>query len=85
MKTIAITIDEKTLATLDRLSRGAPSSKGRKAQRGNRSAVVRLALQEFLATRERSVREAAEWGIWSKNIDRLNRDAAALVEEQAEP
>jgi hypothetical protein len=85
MKTIAVTIDEKTLAALDRLSRGRPASRGRKVQRGNRSAVVRIALQEFLATREKATREAAEWEIWTKNIDRLNREAAALVAEQAEP
>ena len=83
MKTIAITIDEQTLEALDRLSQG-PGRKT-KARAGNRSKLVRQALQEFLARAQKAEREQAEWQVWSKNIDRLNRDAAAAVADQAEP
>ncbi|HEY3449077.1 MAG TPA: ribbon-helix-helix domain-containing protein [Myxococcales bacterium] len=83
MKTIAITIDDETLEAIDKLAR--PGGKGRGSAPGNRSKVVREALREFLAQREKAAREEAEWKVWSKRIDKLNREAAALVAEQAEP
>ncbi|MBI5543458.1 MAG: hypothetical protein HY901_06185 [Deltaproteobacteria bacterium] len=83
MKTIAITIDEETLAAIDRLARPAGGARG--AGAGNRSKVVREALCAFLAQREKAAREEAEWKIWTRSLTRLNRDAAALVAEQEAP
>ena len=50
---------------------------------GNRSAMVRKALQEFIAQREKSAREERERRILAANRERLAREAAALVAEQA--
>ena len=84
MKTIAVSIDEPTLRMLDRLvsSRGRGGSRRARPPR-SRSEIVRLALQEFLARREQREREQAEWEIWSRHLATINRDAAALVTEQA--
>jgi metal-responsive CopG/Arc/MetJ family transcriptional regulator len=86
MKTIAVSIDETTLAAIDRLA--APGSEQRKRGRpsrrvGNRSGVVRTALQEFVARREKVAREERERRILTANRERLAREAAALVSEQA--
>ena len=43
------------------------------------------ALRDFLASRERRAREATEWETWQKHLDEINRDAAALVADQARP
>ncbi len=84
MKTIAVTIDETTLLALDRLI-SRRSKKGGEKRKRNRSEVVRCALQELIAREEQSERDEAEWHIWSQHLPRLNRQAAALVAEQAEP
>jgi len=78
MKTIAISIDEPTLGALDRLAR-----KGR--VRGKRSELVREALVEFLARREGQEQEALERAAIAKHRSLLNRQARAMVAEQAEP
>ena len=83
MKTIAISIENALLEQLDGLVRAG--RKGTKGARPNRSAVVREALRCFLAEREREAREKAEHRVWASHFDRINRQAAALVAEQAEP
>jgi metal-responsive CopG/Arc/MetJ family transcriptional regulator len=86
MKTIAISIDEDTLAALDRVAR--PRSRAGRARRGGqptRSELVRQAVQEFLARREQREREERERAIWARHRDRLEREARALVREQATP
>jgi metal-responsive CopG/Arc/MetJ family transcriptional regulator len=74
MKTIAISIDEKTLTALDRLQTSG---------RMNRSAVVRRALREHLDQLSRAERETKERAIFARNRKLLERQAAALVAEQA--
>lgn len=75
MKTIAITIDEAMLRTLDKLAG---------ARAGNRSEVVRAALGEYLGRLEKARREAEERKVWEKHYDRLNRQARAQLADQAE-
>ena len=71
MKTIAITIDEETVARVDRLGKG------------NRSRVIREAVQEYVARVERLAAEAQEATVIHRHRSRLARQAAALVREQA--
>jgi len=85
VKTIAVTIDEATLRALDRFTTSSGRAKKGRGNRGNRSAVVRQALQEFIARLEQEQREQAEWEIWQRHIDKINQQAALLVAEQAEP
>jgi metal-responsive CopG/Arc/MetJ family transcriptional regulator len=79
MKTIAISIDEETLADLDQL--GDTTGRGR----FNRSRVVRLALHEYLARTKQSADDAREREILKRHRGRLRYQAAALVKEQAKP
>lgn len=72
MKTIAFTIDDETLARLDRV-------------RGNRSKVIREAVREHLASRERLASEEQEGRILRRHRGRLARQARALVRSQAKP
>lgn len=72
MKTIAFTIDDETLARLDRV-------------RGNRSKVIREAVREHLANRERLASEEQEARVLHRNRRRLARQARALVRAQAKP
>ncbi len=83
MKTIAITIDETSLAAIDQLARGA----GRRppGKRANRSELVRRAVREFIARHQRLEREEKDRRILSAHRDLIERQAAALVAEQAEP
>jgi metal-responsive CopG/Arc/MetJ family transcriptional regulator len=77
-------MDEAMLAALDRVAKG----RGKRALRGgrpNRSQMVRQAVSEFLARHARGEAESAEWEVWLANLDRINRQSAALVAEQAEP
>lgn len=78
MKTIAVSIDEPTIIALDRLLRGG--GKQRK-----RSEMVRQALAEFLARREREEREQRERAAIARHRALLARQAKALVAEQARP
>lgn len=75
MKTIAVTIDEATLKLLDDLHAAQP---GRK-----RSALVRVALREFAERERQRVVEAREREIFRKNRKHLERQARALIKEQA--
>jgi metal-responsive CopG/Arc/MetJ family transcriptional regulator len=72
MKTIAFTIDDDTLARLDRV-------------RGNRSKLIRDAVRTYLASRERLASEAQEARILHRHRSRLARQARALVRSQARP
>jgi Arc/MetJ-type ribon-helix-helix transcriptional regulator len=79
MKTIAMTIDEPTLKGIDRLmARDAVPWK-------SRSEVIRHAVQEFVARVERATEEDREREIFHRHGARLNRQAAALIKEQAKP
>jgi metal-responsive CopG/Arc/MetJ family transcriptional regulator len=77
MKTIAVTIDEPTLERMDRLVSTRP--------RGNRSAMIRVAIQDYVTRLERAVEEEHERGVFQRHRKRLDRQAAALVKEQAKP
>jgi metal-responsive CopG/Arc/MetJ family transcriptional regulator len=86
MKTIAISIDEETLAALDRVARRKRGGGGaRRGGQPSRSEIVRQAVREFLARREQGEREQRERAIWARHRDRLEREARALVREQATP
>jgi metal-responsive CopG/Arc/MetJ family transcriptional regulator len=78
MKTIAISIDEATLKRLDELTGPPP-------RRQNRSALVRVALREFVERERRRQVEAQEGEIFRKHRTRLARQARALVARQARP
>ena len=78
MKTIAISIDEPTLEALDRFAR-------RQRVPRKRSELVREAVAEFLARRERLEQEAGERAAIAKHRRLLARQAKALVAEQARP
>jgi metal-responsive CopG/Arc/MetJ family transcriptional regulator len=83
MKTIAISIDEASLAEVDRLARAGNRRRGGR-RAANRSAVVRQALREFLARQERREREEQDRRILGAHRDEIERQAASLVAEQAE-
>ena len=83
MKTIAISIDEASLAAVDRLAQAAGRRPGG-GKKGNRSEMVRQALQEFLARRRKQEREERDRRILSVHRDEIERQAASLVAEQAE-
>jgi len=74
MKTIAITIDESTLQRIDQLAK----------QRGmNRSEVVREAAQEYIAEKEAESEDERERQIFRRYKNRLKKQTAALIKEQA--
>jgi metal-responsive CopG/Arc/MetJ family transcriptional regulator len=79
MKTIAVTIDEDTLCSIDGLL-AAPSGPWK-----SRSQLVREALQEFVREAERRREEAHEAAIFREHRERLAAQARALISEQAEP
>ncbi len=79
MKTIAITIDETALERIDKLvSEGSPSWK-------SRSEIIRKAVREFLSRLERATEDEREREVFRRAKARLNRQAAALIKEQARP
>ncbi len=84
MKTIAISIDEPSLAAVDRLAQAAGRRQGGR-RTPNRSEVIRQALREFLAHQRRRQREEQDRRALSAHRDTLERQAAALVAEQARP
>ena len=81
MKPIAITMDERTIELLDALVEmlAEPS------RRRSRSAVVRAAVREFAARESRRRLEQRESEILRRNRKRLERQARALIAEQARP
>jgi len=84
MKTIAISIDEGSLAAIDRIAQAAGRRRGRK-ETANRSEVIRRAVREFIARRKRHEREESDREIVAANRERIERQARALVGEQAKP
>ncbi len=78
MKTIAISIDETTLAGLDRLAGSTEAA-------GNRSRIVRQALEEFLQRRAMLRQEERERKIYARHRRLVARQAGTLVKEQAKP
>ena len=84
MKTIAISIDEASLAAIDRLARTAVRQRGGK-RRANRSEVIRRAVREFIGRGKRREREDNDREILAANRAQIERQAEALVGEQAEP
>ncbi len=79
MKTIAISIDEKTLKRIDRLKADA------KAPFRSRSDLIRQAAQEFVSRLERLTEEDREREIFRKARKRLDRQSLELIKEQAKP
>lgn len=77
MKTIAITIAEDTVDRVDKLVNQPESSWG------SRSEFVRQALQAYLADLEKRRQEEKEREIFRRYRQRLHRQAAALIQEQA--
>lgn len=84
MKTIAISIDEASLAAVDRLA-SATARRGGGKKGANRSEMVRQAVREFLARQRRHEREEKDRRILSAHRTEIERQAALLVAEQAEP
>ena len=76
MKTIAITIDEETLARIDELT--ASSNRF-----GSRSALVRDALATYVARERRLGEEKRERQVIREHKQSLNEQLEALVDEQA--
>ena len=77
MRTIAISIDEPTLKRLDELATRTDCSFR------NRSDVIRRAVRQFLELLQREAEEHRETEIFRQHKSRLNRQAAALIKEQA--
>lgn len=84
MKTIAISIDETSLDAIDRIARAGGRGRGRRKQ-ANRSEVIRRAVREFVGRQKRQEREESDRRVLAANRQRIERQAAALVIEQAEP
>ena len=79
MKTIAITIDEATLASVDRLV-------GRERRAGkNRSQLIRQAVADYISRLERLAEDQREDLILRRHRGRLARQTSALVRAQAKP
>jgi metal-responsive CopG/Arc/MetJ family transcriptional regulator len=76
VKTIAITIDEAMLATVDKLAGNHPDTP-------NRSKIIRAAIGEYLARLDREAEETREREIFRRHRGTLRQQAAALVKEQA--
>lgn len=85
MKTIAVTIDEKTLTALDKFAKRSEQRGSSRGTRRNRSELVRMALHQFLARQAQSEQAAQEWLIWSRHLKRINIQGATLIDEQAQP
>ncbi len=74
MKTIAITIDEYVLNKVKALEEREDRS---------RSDIIREAVRQYVIQRERQLEQTRETEIFRKNRKKLQRQAAALVREQA--
>jgi metal-responsive CopG/Arc/MetJ family transcriptional regulator len=84
VKTIAISIDLQTLRSLERIAGASPKDPSSRRRRPNRSEIVRLALAEFVARREKRDREERDRKALATDLDRLHREEKALVAEQAD-
>jgi metal-responsive CopG/Arc/MetJ family transcriptional regulator len=79
MKTISITVEENILARLDRLADRALKD------RKNRSSMIRYAMREYVSRMERQIEEEREREVFRRQRARLEKEAIALVREQATP
>lgn len=77
MKTIAISIEDATLERMDRLT----ATKDIRFR--NRSRMIQDAMREYLTRIERIEEEERERDIFRRHRGRLERQAKALVKEQA--
>jgi metal-responsive CopG/Arc/MetJ family transcriptional regulator len=77
MKTIGVTLDDTTLERLDRIMTGHPSLWR------SRSQAIREAVQELVIRIERQSDEEHEPEVFRRRRSLINRQAAALVKEQA--
>lgn len=77
MKTITVSIDDSTLERLDRLLAGDRS------RRASRSSLIRIAVREYVASIEKSIEEQREREVFKRRRKRLERQAVALIREQA--
>jgi metal-responsive CopG/Arc/MetJ family transcriptional regulator len=83
MKTIAISIDEDSLAAIDRLARAARGGRGGK-DRPSRSELIRRALRDYVARHRKQEREENDRKVLRENRERIERQLNALVADQAE-
>ena len=83
MRTIAISIDEDSLAAIDQIARRSGRRRG--AASANRSEVVRRAVQEYVARATKQEREEKDRKALAAHRALTARQAEALVAEQAEP
>ena len=83
MRTIAISIEEASVAAVDRLAQAAGRRRGG-GKKGNRSEVIRQAVREFLARRRKQEREERDRQVLSAHRDEIGSQGASLVAEQAE-
>ncbi len=74
MKTIAISIDEPTLEKLDQLA---------KRREMNRSELIREATHDYIAQKEAESEEEQERKIFRRHKNKLKKQTAALIGEQA--
>lgn len=79
MKTIAITIEEETLKSVDEIAKKSPRGPQ------NRSRIIRTAIKEFVAKERQQDREGREREILKRHRAGLERQARALISEQAKP
>ena len=77
MKTIAITMDEGILQRIDKLTSKSSGAAG------NRSRFIREALQEHLSRVERRDEDEREREVIKRHRKLLQREALALIKEQA--
>lgn len=77
MKTITISIDDSTLKRLDRLLAGDAS------RHASRSSFIRIAVREYVASIERAIEVQREREVFKRRRKRLERQAVALINEQA--
>ncbi len=77
MKTIAISIGESALLKLDRL---AARTNGKRL---NRSEVIRRAVEEYISRLEDRRKEEQDEQVIRRHYKKFNRQAAALIREQA--
>jgi len=70
----SVTIDERVLRAIDKTTTRARS----------RSRVIEEAVREFLARRERAVRESRDLAILNESADALNREMEDVLAYQAD-
>lgn len=85
MVTIAISIDESTLKAIDEIAKPPRGRRGEAAASRSRSAVMRQALQQYVAQHAKQEHETRERTAVAKHRAKLARQAKALVAEQAKP